>query len=228
MQLPDIDHATAFADIVDRRVSTRAFLPDPLPRADIERALALACRAPSNCNTQPWMIAVASAAVRDRLAAGISAQMMAGRMKPDLPYDGRYQGLHRERQIAAAETLYATLGIAREDKAGRQAQFMENYAFFGAPHVAFFFLPAGCGAREAADLGMCAQSFMLALASMGYGSCPQTSLSFHPDLVRAEFDLAPEFQLLFGVSFGRPDPSAVVNTVRLPRDLARCTLIRED
>ena len=228
MQLPDIDHAAVFADIVDRRVSTRAFLPDPLPRADIERALALACHAPSNCNTQPWMIAVASAAVRDRLAAGISAQMMAGRMKPDLPYDGRYQGLHRERQIAAAETLYATLGIAREDKAGRQAQFMENYAFFGAPHVAFFFLPAGCGAREAADLGMCAQSFMLALASMGYGSCPQTSLSFHPDLVRAEFDLAPESQLLFGVSFGRIDTTAAVNRVRVPRDLARCTLIRED
>ena len=45
MQLSDIDHATVFADIVDQRVSTRAFLPDPLPRADIERALALACQA---------------------------------------------------------------------------------------------------------------------------------------------------------------------------------------
>lgn len=228
MQLSDSDHATVFADIVDQRVSTRAFFPDPLPRADIERALALACHAPSNCNTQPWMIAVASAAVRDCLAAGISAEMMAGRVKPDLPYDGRYQGVHRERQIASAEALYATLGIAREDKAGRQAQFMQNYVFFGAPHVAFFFLPPGCGVREAADLGMCAQTFMLALASMGYGSCPQTSLSFHPDLVRAEFDLAPEFQLLFGVSFGRIDTTAVVNRVRVPRDLARCTLIRED
>ena len=228
MQRPDIDHATVFADIVDQRVSTRAFLPDPLPRADIERALALACHAPSNCNTQPWMIAVASAAVRDRLAAGISGEMMMGRMKPDLPYDGRYQGVQRERQIASAEALYATLGIAREDKAGRQAQFMQNYAFFGAPHVAFFFLPAGCGVREAADLGMCAQTFMLALASMGYGSCPQTSLSFHPDLVRAEFGLAPESHLLFGVSFGRVDTTAVVNRVRVPRDLERCTLIRED
>ena len=228
MQLSDSDHATVFADIVDRRVSTRAFLPDPLPRADIERALALACHAPSNCNTQPWMIAVASAAVRDRLAAGISAEMMASRIKPDLPYDGRYQGVHRERQIASAEALYATLGIAREDKVGRQAQFMQNYVFFGAPHVAFFFLPPGCGVREAADLGMCAQTFMLALASMGYGSCPQTSLSFHPDLVRAEFDLAPESQLLFGVSFGRIDTTAAVNRVRVPRDLARCTLIRED
>lgn len=228
MQHTDIDLAAAFDDIVGRRVSTRAFLAAPLPRADIERALALACRAPSNCNTQPWTIAVASGAARGRLAAAIGGEMMAGRIKPDLPYDGRYEGVHRERQFAAAEALYTAAGVARADKAARQAQFMRNYAFFGAPHVAFFFLPPGFGTREAADLGMCAQTFMLALASMGYASCPQTSLSFHPDLVRAEFDLPPGAQLLFGISFGRADPAAAVNALRLPRDVGACSLIRED
>lgn len=87
MQQTDTDIAAVFADIVARRASTRAFLAEPLPRADIERALALACRAPSNCNTQPWTVAVASGATRDRLAATISADMMRGHMAPDLPYD---------------------------------------------------------------------------------------------------------------------------------------------
>lgn len=228
MQQTDTDLAAAFADIVARRASTRAFLAEPLPRADIERALALACRAPSNCNTQPWTIAVASGATRDRLATAISADMMRGHMAPDLPYDGRYAGIYRERQVAAAEALYGAAGIGREDKAGRQAQFMRNYAFFGAPHVAFFFLPPGFGIREAADLGMCAQTFMLALTSMGHASCPQTALSFHPERVRAEFDIAPGAQLLFGVSFGRPDPAALVNDARVGRDVAACTLFRED
>lgn len=228
MHAPPSDCAAAFADLVGRRVAVRAFLPDPLPRADIARVLELACGAPSNCNTQPWLIAVASGAARDRLAAAIGGEIGQGRMRPDLPYDGRYDGIHRERQLDAAEALYRSLGIAREDKAGRQAQFMRNYAFFGAPHVAFFFLPAAFGVREAADLGMCAQTFMLALASLGYGSCPQTSLSFHPDLVRAEFGIEAGAQLLFGVSFGRPDPAAAVNTVRVARDVARCTRIRED
>lgn len=220
--------ATRFAELVERRVSTRAFLPEPLPRADIERALALACRAPSNCNTQPWQIAVACGALRDRLAAAISEAMRAGRMYPDFPYDGRYEGVQQERQFAAAEALYRAAGIAREDKAARLGQFMRNYRFFDAPHAAFFFLPPGAGTREAADLGMCAQTFMLALTSMGYASCPQTALSFHPDLVRAEFGIEPGWQLLFGMSFGRPDPSAAVNALRLPRDVEACTVIRED
>jgi hypothetical protein len=227
MPFTDTECAAVFAEIVARRTSIRAFLPDPLPRVDIEQALALACRAPSNCNTQPWMIAVASGAARDRLAEAIGGDMMRGHVAPDLPYDGRYAGIYRERQVAAAEALYGAAGIAREDKAGRQAQFMRNYAFFGAPHVAFFFLPAGFGIREAADLGMCAQTFMLALTSMGHASCPQTALSFHPERVRAEFEIEPGAQLLFGVSFGRPDPRAPVNTVRVPRDVAACTRIRE-
>lgn len=218
----------AFAALAARRASVRAFLPDALPRADIEQALQIACRAPSNCNTQPWMIAVAAGAARDRLAAAIGGEMARGHMRPDLPYDGRYEGVYRERQFAAAEALYTAAGIAREDKAARQAQFMRNYGFFGAPHVAFFFLPAGFGIREAADLGMCAQTFMLALTAMGHASCPQTSLSFHPDLVRAEFGLPAGSQLLFGISFGRADPSAQLNTLRLPRDVAACTVIRED
>lgn len=219
--------AASFADVVERRISSRAYLPDPVPRADIERALALACRAPSNCNTQPWLIAVANGAVRDRLAAAISDAMSAGRMKPDFPYDGRYEGVQQERQYAAAEALYRAAGIPREDKAARMAQFMRNYRFFDAPHAAFYFLPPGAGTREAADLGMCAQTFMLALTSMGYASCPQTALSFHPDLVRAEFDIEPGWQLVFGMSFGRPDPSAAVNSLQLPRDVGACTRIRE-
>lgn len=220
--------AASFAELVERRVSTRAFLPEPLPRGDIERALSLACRAPSNCNTQPWKIAVAGGALRDRLAAAISEAMAAGRMNPDFPYDGRYEGVQQARQFAAAEALYGAAGIAREDKAARLAQFMRNYRFFDAPHAAFFFLSPGAGTREAADLGMCAQTFMLALTSMGYASCPQTALSFHPDLVRAEFGIEPGWQLLFGMSFGRPDPAAPVNALRLPRDVAACTVIRED
>ncbi|ATE62030.1 nitroreductase [Thauera sinica] len=220
--------AAVFAELAARRISARAFLPEPLPRADIERALALACRAPSNCNTQPWLIAVACGAARNRLAAAIGAEMRAGRMKPDLPYDARYEGIHRERQFAAAAALYAAAGIARKDKAAREAQFMRNYDFFGAPHVAFFFLPPGFGTREAADLGMCAQTFMLALTAMGHASCPQTALSFHPELVRAEFGLPADCRLLFGISFGRADPSAAVNALQLPRDVAACTLIRED
>ncbi|MGL6071036.1 nitroreductase [Craterilacuibacter sp.] len=223
-----MNRAAAFDAIVHGRTSTRAFLAESLPRADIEHALHLACQAPSNCNTQPWQIAIASGDARTRLALAIASDMASGRMAPDLPYDGRYDGVYRERQSGAAEALYGACRIARDDKATRSRQFMRNFDFFGAPHVAFFFLPPGFGTREAADLGMCAQTFMLALTAMGYASCPQTSLSFHPAQVRAEFGITEAWQLMFGISFGRPDPEAAVNQAATTRAPHECIVFAGD
>jgi hypothetical protein len=115
--------------------------------------------------------------------------------------------VYRDRQYAAARTLYEALNITREDKAGRTAAFNRNYTFFDAPHVAFLFLPEPFGLREAADLGMYAQNLMLALTAHGIGSCPQTALSFYPDIVRDELGIAAEQRLLFGLSFGYADES---------------------
>src|SRR5256885_14911796 len=39
----------------------------------------------------------------------------------------------RKRQVASAQALYSALGVAREDRAGRDAQFGRNYRFFDAP-----------------------------------------------------------------------------------------------
>ncbi|MEY8838547.1 nitroreductase family protein, partial [Cribrihabitans sp. XS_ASV171] len=46
-----------FADLDDllaQRHSCRAFLPDAVPREEIEQVLSAARRVPSWCNAQPW------------------------------------------------------------------------------------------------------------------------------------------------------------------------------
>jgi nitroreductase len=45
--------------VIARRVSCRAYRPDPVARADVERILDAARLAPSACNRQPWRFAVA-------------------------------------------------------------------------------------------------------------------------------------------------------------------------
>ncbi|CAB3797197.1 hypothetical protein LMG28614_04520 [Paraburkholderia ultramafica] len=59
---------TTLADQVDAalitRRSIRAFLPTPLPGADIEANLEAASRAPSGINTQPWKVSIAVDAIR--------------------------------------------------------------------------------------------------------------------------------------------------------------------
>ena len=83
--------------------------------------------------------------------------------------------------------------------------------------VAFLFLPEPFGLREAADLGMYAQTLMLAMTAHGLGSCPQTALSFEADCIRATLGIDASNKLLFGISFGYPDPDAPVNNCATDR-----------
>ncbi len=213
----DIDNAEAFNAVLRARRSVRGFLPQAVPQEVLEQIVALAACAPSNCNTQPWKVYVVSGEVRAQLGRDMSSAMSSGKMSPDVPYDGRYEGVYQARQHDSARQLYSAMNITREDTAGRGAAFMRNFKFFDAPHVAFFFLPEGFGVREAADLGMCAQTFMLALTAHGLASCPQTALSFHAGLVRAAVDAPAGDVLLFGISFGHEDPKVQANTARVGR-----------
>ena len=205
------EQAGVFEEVVRGRRSLRAFLPHPVSTATLQRVFEVAQRAPSNCNTQPWVTHVASVASLRHLSEEMPRRFMAGEMSLDFPYDGVYQGVYKERQYGSAQALYDAVNIERSDKVRRQEQFMRNFSFFDAPHAAFLFLPEPFGLREAADLGMYAQTLMLAMTAHGLGSCPQTALSFEAIFIREALGIAPQYKLLFGISFGYPDPEAPVN-----------------
>lgn len=65
------------AAIVDRAITTRrsirAFLDTPVPRETVEEILAVASRAPSGTNTQPWKVYVLAGDAKARLCADVLA-----------------------------------------------------------------------------------------------------------------------------------------------------------
>ena len=203
------DPTQVFLDVVSRRRSMRDFKSDPVPRELIESVFGTAQRAPSNCNTQPWFVHVVTGETLEQLRQELPAKFAAGEIALDFPYDGQYEGVYKERQYASAAALYDSLGIARDQKAERNAWFMRNFSFFDAPAVAFFTLPTGFGLREACDLGMFAQTVMLGLTAHGLGSCPQTALAFLANVIRPALSLGDHEQLMFGMSFGYPNDTAV-------------------
>jgi nitroreductase len=209
-----------FLSVIESRRSVRDFKSEPVPESVIETVFGAAQRAPSNCNTQPWFVHVVTGETLENLRSELPAKFAAGEIALDFPYDGQYEGVYKERQYASAAALYDSLGIAREQKAERNAWFMRNFSFFDAPAVAFFTLPTGFGLREACDLGMYAQTVMLGLTAHGLGSCPQTSLAFLANVLRPALSLGDNEQLMFGMSFGYPSESAVneVRTDRAPLD----------
>ena len=209
--------AQAIEEIITARRSVRGFLPTPVPRDTIEKIFTLAQRTPSNCNTQPWITHVVSGEKLEALRQKMPENTMMGKMTLDYPYSGKYDGVYKERQYDAAAQMYNAVGIGREEKQKRMEVFMRNYHFFNAPHVAFLFLPEPFSIREAADVGMYAQTLMLTLTAFGLGSCPQTSLGFHADLVREVLDVNPVNKLLFGISFGYEDKNDPINNTRMGR-----------
>ncbi|HVK99474.1 MAG TPA: nitroreductase [Dongiaceae bacterium] len=209
--------SAAFEQTITQRRSVRGFLSTPVPADTIRKVFTLAQRTPSNCNTQPWLTHVVSGAKLDTLRQRMYENAMLGKMTLDYPYSGKYDGVYKERQYDAAVQMYNAVGISREEKQKRLEVFLRNYKFFNAPHVAFLFLPEPFHIREAADVGMYAQSLMLGFTAFGLASCPQTSLGFHADLVREVLDVNPVNKLLFGISFGYEDTSDPINSARLGR-----------
>lgn len=211
------EQADIFEHIVQERRSVRGFTGQAVAADTLDRIFKLAGRAPSNCNTQPWQVYVASGRTLETLRQRLSASLVAGEYSMDFEYSGQYEGAYKERQYDAAAQLYSAMGIERSDRAARNDAFNRNFEFFGAPHVAFLFLPEQFGMREAADLGMYAQTLMLTLTALGLGSCPQTALSFNADVVREEMQIDAANKLMFGISFGYEDRSVSANACRVQR-----------
>lgn len=213
----------AAEQLIRGRRATRAFLPDPVADETIEAAFGLAGAAPSNSNAQPWQVEVVSGAARDGLAEALLAAHRAGRRSVDFPYsEDVYAPVHQRRRAAAGAALYRALGIGRDARELRADYDARSLAFYGAPHVALLFAPDSGDPRLTADVGMYAQTLLLALAAYGVASCPQALLSFYADTVRETLGVAGG-KLLFGISFGYADPAAEVNSVAVGREPLRET-----
>ena len=76
-------------DAINSRMSCRAFTDRAVSRETILEILALASRAPSGTNTQPWKVYVLQGKVRDALVAEVRAAHDAIFAKPELAAEYR-------------------------------------------------------------------------------------------------------------------------------------------
>jgi nitroreductase len=206
-------------EAVERRISVRAFRPDPVSGAVVREILEKARRAPSGGNVQPWKVYVLAgqslaefkSLVAERAVVGTPETAEYNIYPPELwePY--------RTYRFQCAEDLYRTIDIPREDKAARLKQLARNLAFFGAPVGLFFFLERRMGPPQWADLGMYMQTVMLLAVEYGLDTCPQEFWAMWPKTV-ADFLGAPAHQMLFaGMSMGYRDQEHPINTLRTRR-----------
>jgi nitroreductase len=205
-------------NLLAQRFSCRAFMPDPVPRAVIERLLNAAQKTASWCNSQPWQLVIASGAATRKFRDALYPVAASGApLNGDFPFPREYRGVYLERRRESGFQLYNTLGIARGDKAAYQKQALENFNFFGAPHVAIITSDEALGVYGAVDCGGYVNNFMLAAQALGLATVPQAALAFHSQVVRKHFGLGDDRRVVCGISFGFPDRDHKVNSYRTSR-----------
>jgi nitroreductase len=207
------------AAIVSRR-SVRAFRPDPVDRALVERLLTVAARAPSGTNMQPWRVYVTTGEARERLCEAIVAAHAdpAGEHESEYAYyPERFFEPYLSRRRRVGFDLYALLGIARGETARMHAQHARNLRFFGAPVGLVFTIDRRLAIGSWLDYGMFLQSIMIAARAHGLDTCPQAAFAPFHKVIRAHLPIGPDEVVVCGMALGRADETAPENALSTER-----------
>ncbi|MBV5269244.1 MAG: nitroreductase [Afipia sp.] len=199
------------------RYSCRAFKPEPVARPVIERVLSAAQKTASWCNSQPWQVIIVSGDAARAFGEALYKNASEGKHASDFPFPREYKGVYLDRRRESGFQLYNALGIPRGDKAGYQKQMLENYHFFGAPHVAIITTDEALGVYGAVDCGGYVGNFMLAAKALGVATVPQAALAGQSDMVRKHLGLADDRRVVCGISFGYADEAHLANSYRTSR-----------
>ena len=207
-------------DAMNKRRSIRGFTADPLPKALLREILENAIKAPSALNSQPWEFAVITGSVLARIRAANVEKLRSGApMAPDhLAALWPKESVYRERQVALAKQIFNLMGIAREDKAKRNAWQERGFRFFDAP--AAIIVMADQVLSESGpllDIGMVVENICLAAVAHGLGTCIEDQGIFYPEVIREMAGIPETKRLIIGIAIGYPDWDDPANQLQTPR-----------
>jgi len=206
------------AEALRSRYTCRAFKPDPVSKETILRILEPALRAPSWANTQPWELFVAGGSVLDRIRQAYLENFRKGVPRsPDIPAPTGWPPALRRRIEELRVDRLAAMGIDPEDDAARKMLSEQNFRLFGAPVVVYLCLDRGLTPWSIFDMGLLAQSIMLAAQEVGVDSAPAVMLVAYPDILRTELGIPEELSILLGIALGYGDAGHMQNRYRSPR-----------
>ena len=215
---------TAAADAaITSRHSVRAFLPTEVPRSVIEEILAVAARAPSGTNTQPWKVYVLTGASKTELSRQIVAAyddpaVRATHVEEYAYYPTEWRSPYIDRRRKVGWDLYALLGIGKADKERMHAQHARNYRFFDAPVGLIFTIERVMRQGSWLDYGMFLQNIMVAARARGLDTCPQAAFTQFHRIITAHVGAPAEEQVVCGMALGHADPAAVENSLVTERE----------
>jgi nitroreductase len=204
-------------DALNSRVTIRAFKPDPVSKEMILQILEAATRAPSTGNTQPWELFVAGGEALDRIRLAYTVNFQHGiPSNSDLPAPQTWPPALQKRMDESRAGRFKSMGIEPDDKA-RRTIFELAHQFFGAPTVVYLCMDRTLTPWSIFDIGMLAQSIMLAAQHYDVDSAPAFLFISYPGIIRAELEIPKNLSIIMGVALGYRDPRHPQNQYRSSR-----------
>jgi nitroreductase len=201
----------SFAEAVEGRGSVRHYLPDPVPREDARRMVALATRAASAGNKQMWrFVAVEDVAVRQQLADAVTAKLDEMAAWPETA------GLQQQvKAIRGYNTFFVdaplVFAVAAQPYHARVDDLLEARGIEQ---------PEYDRLRQRADLqsvGGAIQLLITAAHALGYGACWMTAPVIAAEEIERVLDIEPPARLIALVPVGRP-ARPLRRSTRVPLD----------
>ena len=205
-----------FDEVITGRRSIRGYLDKPVPRELIEEVLALAMRAPSSMNSQPWHFHVITGEPLDRIRAGNTERNLAG-----VPHSREFRtgqafaGVHRDRQVHVAKQLFSAMGIAREDKDARLDWVLRGFRQFDAPVCVIVTYDRELADSDdtAFDCGAVTTALVNAAWSRGLGCVINSQGIMQSPVVREHAGIPDDQVIMKAVALGWPDETFPANAV---------------
>ena len=194
-----------------------------MAREVVEQILAVASRAPSGTNTQPWQVHVLTGASLAELSRRIRAAFddPAERAQHTEEYDyypTEWVSPYIDRRRKVGWDLYTLLGIGKADKARMHEQHGRNYAFFDAPVGLIFTIDRIMGTGSLLDYGMFLQNVMVAARARGLDTCAQAAFTQFHRVIEDYLGLASGQMVVCGMSLGHADPDKIENSLVTERE----------
>lgn len=215
----DFDPHPVDAAISSRR-SVRAFLPDPVDEATVRDILAVAARAPSGTNMQPWRTYVLTGAAKARVSEAIlQSGIRAEKAEWDeyKYYPDQFFEPYQSRRRSVGFALYSLLGIGRREVERMREQHDRNFVFFDAPVGMIFTIDRRLNKGSWLDYGMFLQNIMIAARGRGLHTCPQAAFAPYHRQIRPVLGLGDEEVVVCGMALGFEDAAKPENALRTER-----------
>ena len=220
-------NAEAIDAAITSRKSVRAFTRQAVARADLEKILDVARRAPSGTNCQPWKVYVLQGAARDALVDKVCTAHDAMRADPSLAelykeeydyYPQKWVSPYIDRRRENGWSLYGLLGITKADKDKMHLQHQRNFRFFDAPVGLMFTVDRVMGRGSLVDYGGFMQNIMVSARGRGLHTCPQAAWNGFAKIVMPHIGANDNEMLVCGMALGYADDADIVNTLHTPRE----------